>query len=223
MCDSLQVPKKRKDYSPTLATSGDETYTSSPTLGFLWEAVNSHQYCVNLKGIFIQVFNQGYSLSGSEGSNGEDIFFWITILQSISNNRISEDDLLNLRGQKNKDILVYVLSTANEIFDKLQNPVEFNTEQKRLFSEEFKQGGYALEILEEIRQDSEDYQDGSIFYSPYTSIVQSSMMGKSRCVKQIATHFFTVHICLRDPGATGYPTERFYKFLVWNTRTPAIG
>jgi hypothetical protein len=59
MRDLLQVPKKRKDFSPTLATSGDENYTSSPTLGFLWEAVNSHQFRVNLRALVVRTYFSG--------------------------------------------------------------------------------------------------------------------------------------------------------------------
>lgn len=42
--------------------------------------------------------------------------------------------------------------------------------------------------------------------TPYTSIVTSSMMGKSRHMKEVANHLPTVYICLRREGTSyGYP------------------
>jgi hypothetical protein len=39
------------------------------------------------------------------------------------------------------------------------------------------------------------------------------MMGKSRCVKQVATYVYTVHICLRTGKESGYPEARFLIFF----------
>src|SRR5262245_22519147 len=43
------------------------------------------------------------------------------------------------------------------------------------------------------------------YLAPYTSLVTSSMMGKSRLLKQIANHAPLVYICLRSSKSTGYP------------------
>ena len=44
------------------------------------------------------------------------------------------------------------------------------------------------------------------YVAPYTSLVQSSMMGKSRLMKEISRIIPCVYICLRDAGRTsGYP------------------
>lgn len=46
----------------------------------------------------------------------------------------------------------------------------------------------------------------SKWVAPYTSIVTSSMMGKSRHMKEVANHLPTVYICLRREGTSyGYP------------------
>src|ERR1700737_730440 len=42
--------------------------------------------------------------------------------------------------------------------------------------------------------------------APYTSLVTSSMMGKSRHMKEVANHLPCVYICLReDSEVRGYP------------------
>ena len=44
------------------------------------------------------------------------------------------------------------------------------------------------------------------YVAPYTSLVQSSMMGKSRLMKEISRIIPSVYICLRDAsGSSGYP------------------
>jgi hypothetical protein len=46
------------------------------------------------------------------------------------------------------------------------------------------------------------------YIAPYTSLVTSSMMGKSRLMKEVATHIPTVYICLRKGDRSyGYPKQ----------------
>jgi hypothetical protein len=47
--------------------------------------------------------------------------------------------------------------------------------------------------------------DKDLYVAPYSSLITSSMMGKSRLLKQIAKHTPLVYICLRYPRSTGYP------------------
>ena len=54
------------------------------------------------------------------------------------------------------------------------------------------------------------------FVCPYISIVQSSMYGKTRLVREIAEHHYrTVYVCLRSKTSSGYPcrTEGAFDFL----------
>jgi hypothetical protein len=39
------------------------------------------------------------------------------------------------------------------------------------------------------------------------------MTGKSRLIKEMAQHVFSIHMCLRDKEETGYPAERFLQFF----------
>jgi len=44
------------------------------------------------------------------------------------------------------------------------------------------------------------------FMSPYISIVQSSIYGKARLVREIAQyHYRTLYVCLRSKNSSGYP------------------
>ena len=45
----------------------------------------------------------------------------------------------------------------------------------------------------------------SRYIAPYTSLVTSSMMGKSRLMKEISHYMPTVYICLRSENSSGYP------------------
>jgi hypothetical protein len=53
------------------------------------------------------------------------------------------------------------------------------------------------------------------YVAPYTSLVQSSMMGKSRLMKEISRIIPCVYICLRDAsGSSGYP-HRSHRVADW--------
>ena len=52
-----------------------------------------------------------------------------------------------------------------------------------------------------------------IFHSPYAALVQASMTGKSRLVKEMAQFVYCIHTCLREAGHTGYPEPRFAEFF----------
>ena len=48
--------------------------------------------------------------------------------------------------------------------------------------------------------------DFKSYVAPYTSLIQSSMMGKSRLLKEMSCFIPCVYICLRDANsASGYP------------------
>jgi hypothetical protein len=53
--------------------------------------------------------------------------------------------------------------------------------------------------------------DGADYVAPYTSLVTSSMMGKTRLIKEMSRHIPSVYICARSACSTGYPP-----------RTPAV-
>ena len=52
---------------------------------------------------------------------------------------------------------------------------------------------------------------GTDYVAPYTSLITSSMMGKTRLMKEMSRYIPLVYICARSATSTGYPP-----------RTPAI-
>ena len=60
------------------------------------------------------------------------------------------------------------------------------------------------------------YEDPKAYVAPYTSLVTSSMMGKSRLMKEMSKYIPCVYICLRSgaTGSSGYP-ERSAQIAKW--------
>ena len=67
--------------------------------------------------------------------------------------------------------------------------------------------GYVPKIVNRITQYMTDYETAcpETCFAPYTSLVTSSMMGKSRLMKEITHHLPLVYMCLRESNSTGYP------------------
>jgi hypothetical protein len=63
------------------------------------------------------------------------------------------------------------------------------------------------ETVSELRKNMGDYAKScNDWVAPYTSFVTSSMMGKSRHMKEVANHLPCVYICLRgEVRGYGYP------------------
>src|ERR1700676_2946533 len=67
--------------------------------------------------------------------------------------------------------------------------------------------GTVAQTVSELRANMEHYATKSEeWIAPYTSFVTSSMMGKSRHMKEVANHLPCVYICLReDSEGRGHP------------------
>jgi hypothetical protein len=57
-------------------------------------------------------------------------------------------------------------------------------------------------VMEALWDYIESYYNG-FGHANYTSIVQSSGMGKSRAIDELAKHYFVIPINLRHPDSTG--------------------
>ena len=65
---------------------------------------------------------------------------------------------------------------------------------------------YVQKIACRITQNMNDYCNGPHEYvAPYTSLVTSSMMGKTRLMKELARYLPVVYMCFRSDGQHGYP------------------
>jgi hypothetical protein len=94
-------------------------------------------------------------------------------------------------------------------------------EMENAFNAEYLDSHSLLDgYCKEIRGNMDRYlQQSAHFIAPYTSITQSSMMGKSRMIKEIAFKIPTVYICMR-PQNDGYPDwspEVVRKFIIAGT------
>ena len=94
-------------------------------------------------------------------------------------------------------------------------------EMENAFNAEYLDSHSLLDgYCDEIRGNMDRYlQQSAHFIAPYTSITQSSMMGKSRMIKEIAFKIPTVYICMR-PQNDGYPDwspEVVRKFIIAGT------
>jgi hypothetical protein len=65
---------------------------------------------------------------------------------------------------------------------------------------------YAYYTADELRTNMDTYiTNGASYVAPYTSLVTSSMMGKTRLIKEMSRHIPLVYVCARSAGSTGYP------------------
>jgi hypothetical protein len=75
--------------------------------------------------------------------------------------------------------------------------------------------GFAEDVFDTLLYYMKCYcSDKDLYVAPYSSLITSSMMGKSRLLKQIANHTPLVYICLRYPRSTGYP-KRSSRIAAW--------
>jgi hypothetical protein len=68
--------------------------------------------------------------------------------------------------------------------------------------------GFVEKIAERLREHMKDYlfqKKDKSYVAPYTSLVTSSMMGKSRLMKELARVVPIVYICVRDELEDGFP------------------
>jgi hypothetical protein len=65
---------------------------------------------------------------------------------------------------------------------------------------------YARHTADEIRTNMDTYiTNGADYIAPYTSLITSSMMGKTRLMKEMSRYIPLVYICARSAASTGYP------------------
>jgi hypothetical protein len=84
-----------------------------------------------------------------------------------------------------------------------------NTEEK-ILSEGFDKAyidphGYVEKIATRLKEYMNLYTRSPNYVAPYTSLVTSSMMGKSRLMKELASRVPIVYMCVRDENAKGFP------------------
>jgi hypothetical protein len=84
-----------------------------------------------------------------------------------------------------------------------------NTEEQ-ILSEGFDKAyidphGYVDKIAKRLIKDMTTYTLAPDYVAPYTSLVTSSMMGKSRLMKELASRVPIVYMCVRGENVSGFP------------------
>jgi hypothetical protein len=76
---------------------------------------------------------------------------------------------------------------------------------------------YVKEMASTLAKNMTTYQQASsdTYIAPYTWLVNSSMMGKTRLMKELTQYLPIVYICFREEKSTGYPpsTEGLFKWF----------
>jgi hypothetical protein len=142
-------------------------------------------------------------------NSSADLLFWLLASDSIG---VGPNDALQaFRGRANALCADIFLELATEHLEAKHHQVYTlpSPEQRDLFSQNLLESIYATNILKLVTDYSNRYRDGAAYHSPYTALVQASMTGKSRAVKQMAQYVYCILICLQEPLQSGYPQARF--------------
>jgi hypothetical protein len=146
-------------------------------------------------------------------STHSDFFFWVNALDNIGI-KLDLGIANQFYGLSNGESFRIFSRLVEEYFSQRRatRSGEPPSRERSFFSQEFKQKRYAQSAMRLITDYSRMYTDET-FHSPYASLVQASMTGKSRLVKEMAQSVYCIHVCLRGPGQLGYPEPRFYEFF----------
>ena len=63
----------------------------------------------------------------------------------------------------------------------------------------------------------------TVYYAPYTSLVQGSGTGKSRLFKEISRNVYIFYCCFRSLGSTGYPQRSSIASVLLDTPSDRYG
>ena len=116
------------------------------------------------------------------------------------------------------DLYVGLLKDFQEIRANLPTSAISSNDEVQSFGCDYKdpRGGVSSFASYLMECSNAFHNDADNFLSPYISLVQSSMYGKTRLLREIArSHYRTVYVCLREKKSTGYPprTEGAFSLL----------
>lgn len=99
---------------------------------------------------------------------------------------------------------------TNAFMSILENDNRMSENAKRAFFEDYRDnrgGGYKyMECLEGFLNRLVQLYQPIVYYSPITSLIQSSGMGKSRSFKELAKKYLAFYVVFRVPGESGFPS-----------------
>src|SRR5579859_2928655 len=80
---------------------------------------------------------------------------------------------------------------------------------------------YVEKIVNRLKRNMTDYMNEppATYIAPCTSLVTSSMMGKTRLMKELTKHLPLVYICFREMGSSGFPpaTRGLLNWFKWGS------
>ncbi|ANB14213.1 hypothetical protein AWJ20_5174 [Sugiyamaella lignohabitans] len=97
------------------------------------------------------------------------------------------------------------------LFVDAHGPRRMHHELEQLFRRPYNDPSSTQHLFDHIKNTIQGISDGSPrIYSPCIPIIQSSMYGKSRLIKDLASHHvYLSYMCLRKESSLGYPRARF--------------
>ena len=115
------------------------------------------------------------------------------------------------------DKFVVLFQLLQEVTESLPNAVA-SEEEVSAFACDYKDPHHGLLFFAAYLMECSNafHKKPKVYLSPYVSIVQSSMFGKTRLLREVARcHYRTVYVCLRSKKSTGYPprTEGAFNYL----------
>ena len=141
-----------------------------------------------------------------------DLPFWRAVQVIASKNQLdfNSDEC---KGKTNSECLRLLLDCVLHHFESKETtgppPISTPSAEMKLFSSTFLEVEYATNLLNHIASLSHEYYGDNDYHSPYVSLVQASMTGKSRVIKEMAKSVYCIFICLRKKGDSGYPRATF--------------
>jgi hypothetical protein len=141
-----------------------------------------------------------------------------SVLRSCTNDSPARSISKDSPGRTSDDEMSDVYSLSIEaLITKVESDTSDFIDQSTVLREAFSlpyidPHDYVGKIVKRLMKNMDDYDSKSGNYvAPYTSLVTSSMMGKSRLMRELAQHVPLVYICLRQTADEGqFPPATMY-------------
>ena len=116
-----------------------------------------------------------------------DLIYW-RVFQAIASNKQLDFNSDECKGKTNSECLRLLLDCVLHHFESKETtgppPISTPSAEMKLFSSTFLEVEYATNLLNHIASLSHKYYGDKDYHSPYVSLVQASMTGKSRVIKE---------------------------------------
>ncbi|KAA1116561.1 hypothetical protein PGT21_018790 [Puccinia graminis f. sp. tritici] len=101
------------------------------------------------------------------------------------------------------------LNDANTLFDQPAHPLQGKIVEKGFNREYINTKGIVDPTLKTLTEFAAKWTPKT-YLAPYTSLIATSMTGKSRLLKELSRHICVVYVCVRPEYSQGYPPRSEY-------------